>query len=576
MPSLPGARRRPNDEVAARTITCGSARGAERMTTPTPGPGMDAPALARGDDTAGRSAGLVAAGILVSRLTGFVRTWLIARYLGNSAENDAYTMALRVPNALRNLLGEGTLSAAFVPVYSALLGRGDARGARTLANALLGVLLAGVSVLTLVGILAAPWLTAVLAAGFTAEKAELTTRLMRVLFPMAGLMVISGWCLGVQNSHRRFFISYASAALWSVTQIVLLAGWGARASSMVELAWWLSWATLAGAALQVSVQLPEVWRLAGPLRPSVRSGTHDVSLVLRNLVPVIGALGVVQLSGFADGFIAAFLADGSVSTLGYANQLMLLPVAMFGIAVSASSLPELSRVPQGDADHSVRAAHREAVRARVQNGWVRILFYVVPSAIVFVAFGDLVIGVLLRSGKFGLAEQALVHATLAAYALGLVGFSSNRLFATVFHAVQDYRTPLRFSMLSVTVSIGAAAGLAFTFRTHPLAVAGVALGAAVGSWVNFVLLTGRVRDRFGPLLDAAARGVVIRIAALALAAALVSSGVRVVLPPLHRYVEAAVVLGVYALVYLLGSWWFGSSEASRWLRLAPRRTSSSQ
>ncbi len=525
------------------------------------------------DATAGRAAGLVAAGILVSRLTGLVRTKLIAHFLGSSAENDAYNMALRIPNALRNLFGEGTLSAAFVPVYSALLGRGEERESKALANALLGVLLVGVSVLTLVGIVAAPWLTAVLAAGFTAEKAELTTRLMRVLFPMAGLMVISGWCLGVQNSHRRFFISYASAALWSVTQIVLLAGWGARASSMVELAWWLSWATLAGAVLQVSVQLPEVWRLAGPIVPRLTSGNRDVALVLRNLVPVIGALGVVQLSGFADGFIAAFLADGSVSTLSYANQLMLLPVAMFGIAVSASSLPELSRDSGAATDVAAQAAQREAIRARVQNGWVRILFYVVPSAIVFIVFGDLVIGVLLTSGAFGLEEQRLVHATLAAYAVGLVAFSSNRLFATVFHAGQDYRTPLRYSMVSVTVSVVAAAALAYAFRAQALAVAGIALGAAIGSWVNFTLLSSRVRKRFGVLLDVAATGVVRRISALTFAATLVSSAVRYLLPPMHRYVEAPVVIGVFSIVYLLGSWWFGSSEASRWLRLAPRRAS---
>jgi len=525
------------------------------------------------ESAAGRSAGLVGAGILVSRLTGLVRTKLIAHFLGSGAENDAYSMALRVPNALRNLLGEGTLSAAFVPVYSAMLGRGDARGAKTLANALLGVLLVGVSVLTLAGIVAAPWLTAVLAAGFPAESAELTTRLMRVLFPMAGLMVISGWCLGVQNSHRRFFISYASAALWSVAQIVLLAGWGARASSMVELAWWLSWATLAGAALQVSVQLPEVWRLAGPLRPTLQSANHDVMPVLRNLLPVIGALGVVQLSGFADGFIAAFLAEGSVSNLGYANQIMLLPAALFGIAVSASSLPELSRASTAAVDPVELAAQREAVRVRVRNGWMRILFYVVPSAIVFMVFGDLVIGVLLRSGKFGLQEQTLVHATLAAYAVGLVGFSSNRLFATVFHAMQDYQTPLRFSMISVAVSIGCAAALAYVFRSHALAVAGVALGATIGSWVYFGLLTGRIRSRFGALLDQAARSVVGRIVVLSTVATVVSVAVRLSLPPLHRYAEATVVLGVFALVYLLGSWWFGSAEASRWLRLAPRGAS---
>ncbi len=515
----------------------------------------------------GRAAGLVAAGILVSRLVGFVRTWFAARYLGAGAAQDAYTMALRVPNALRNLLGEGTLSAAFVPVYSAMLAREDERGARALANALLGVLLVGVSLLTLLGIALAPVLTAVLASGFDAERAALTTRLIRVLFPMAGLMVISGWCLGVQNSHRRFFLSYASAAMWSVAQIVLLAGWGSRAESLAQLAWWLAWATLAGAVLQVSVQLPEVWRLAGPLRPTFGLGNTEVRAVLGNLVPVIGALGVVQLSGFADGFIAAYLEPGSVSVLGFANQLMLLPVALFGIAVSASSLPEFAR----DRSALEQETVREALRARVQDGWVRILFYVVPSAVVFVLFGDLVVGVLLRSGQFGLREQVLVHGTLAAYAVGLVSFATNRLLAAVFHARQDYRAPLRFSMVSVGVSIATAASLAFAFRTHALAVAGIALGAAIGSWVNFTLLSTRLRRELGPLLASAGRAALWRIVTATALAAVVAGALRPLTDGLHRWVEGPLVLGTFSVIYLVTSWWRGSGEAARWLRLAPRR-----
>lgn len=515
----------------------------------------------------GRAAGLVAAGILVSRLAGFVRTWFAARYLGASAAQDAYTMALRVPNALRNLLGEGTLSAAFVPVYSALLARDDERGARALANALLGVLLVGVSVLTLLGIALAPLLTQVLAAGFDAERAALTTRLIRVLFPMAGLMVLSGWCLGVQNAHRRFFLSYASAAMWSLAQIVLLAGWGARAESMAQLAWWLAWATLAGAVLQVGVQLPEVWRLAGPLRPTLGGASGDVRTVLRNLLPVIGTLGVVQLSGFADSFIAAYLAEGSVSVLGFANQLMLLPVALFGIAVSAASLPELARDRAALAQEDVR----EALRSRVADGWVRILFYVVPSALAFVAFGDLVIGMLLRSGAFGLREQQLVHGTLAAYAVGLVAFSSNRLFAAVFHARQDYRSPLRFSMASVAVSIACAAGFAYAFRAHELAVAGIALGAAVGAWVNFGLLRTRLGRELGTLLTGPARRAVWRVVGATLAATLAGAAVRAVADGWHQWVAGPLVLGAFSLAYLLVSWWFGSGEAARWLRLRPRR-----
>ncbi len=515
----------------------------------------------------GRAAGLVGAGILVSRLTGFVRTWFIARFLGLSDENDAYMMALRIPNALRNLFGEGTLAAAFVPVYSGLLARGDERAARTLANALLGVLLVGVSVLTLLGIAAAPWLTALFAPGFDPVRAELTTRMIRVLFPMAGLMVLSGWCLGVQNSHRRFFVSYASAAMWSVAQILLLVVGGPRAASLTELAWWLAWATLAGAALQVATQLPEVWRLAGPLRPTVSLQADGVRTTLRNIVPVVGALGVVQLSGFADGFIASFLPSGSVTALGYANQLMLLPVALFGIAVSASSLPELAR----DRSALDAAEAATALRERVRSGWLRILFHVVPSAVVFMAFGDLVIGMVLRSGAFGLDDQRLVHATLAAYAVALASFSSNRLFSATFHAMQDYRTPLRLSMVSVTVTVVSAAALSLPWRDRPMAVAGIALGAALGSWVNFALLTSRLRRTLGSL-DAPVVRVTFRriLVATAIAAALAAVP-RVLLGGQHRWVQGPVVLGVFSLCYLGVSWWAGSAEAARWLRLPVRQ-----
>ncbi len=498
---------------------------------------------------------------------GFVRTWFLARYLGTDAANDAYTMALRVPNALRNLLGEGTLSAAFVPVYSGLLARGDERGARALANALLGVLLGAVSLLSLLGMLLAPWLTAIFAPGFDAELAALTTRMIRVLFPMAGLMVLSGWCLGVQNSHRRFFVSYASAAMWSVAQIVLLVGWGARAESLAQLAWWLSWATLAGAALQVAAQLPEVWRLAGPLRPTVDLGAEGVRTTLRNIVPVVGALGVVQVSGFADSFIASFLPSGSVTTLAYANQLMLLPVALFGISVSASSLPELSR------ERGVLGADQAAaaLRERVQSGWLRILFYVIPSALVFIVFGDLLVGMVLRSGKFGLAEQRLVHVTLAAYAVALASFASNRLFAAVFHSMQDYRTPLRLAMVSVSVTVVTAAALSLPWRADPLAVAGVALGAALGSWVNFALLYSRLRRVLGAIATGSVPSTIGRIVGTTGIAALAAAGLRLLTAGQHRWVQGPLVLGGFSLCYLLVSWFLGSSEAARWLRLRPRR-----
>ena len=360
----------------------------------------------------GRAATVVGAGILVSRVTGLVRSFVFSHYFGLGLEGDAYNTAIKIPNTMRSLLGEGALSASFVPVYSRLLAKGDERGANALAGAVLGLLMMAVSVLTLAGIALAPLLTSVLASGFTGEQRQLTIVLTQIMFPMTACMVLSGWCLGVQNSHRRFFWSYASAAMWNIAQIVLLVGWGPNARSPQQLAVWLAWGTLTGSVLQVLVQLPEVLRLVRPLRITLRRTAEGVRETLSNVVPVVTALGVVQLSSFVDLQIATYLPYGAVTSLGNANAVVLLPVALFGISVAASSLPEFSRDTSGTTDYSV-------LLERLRGGWQRILFYIVPSTVACIAYGDLIVGLLYRwQAKFGRADQQVVHAVLAAFRRG--------------------------------------------------------------------------------------------------------------------------------------------------------------
>ncbi|WP_053334547.1 murein biosynthesis integral membrane protein MurJ [Gemmatimonas phototrophica] len=514
----------------------------------------------------GRSAFVVGAGILISRVVGLLRNTAFAYFFGAGAASDAYNAAFKIPNAVRNLLGEGTLSAAFVPVYSRLLGQGDAAAARALANAVLGLLLVAVSLLTLVGIAGAPVLTAVLAPGFDHETQQLATRLTRVLFPMTGVMVLSGWCLGIQNSHRRFFWSYASAALWSVAQIVLLLVWGPRAHDAQQLSLWLAWATLAGALLQVAGQMPEVLRLTGPLRPTLNRAAEGVGQTLRNIVPVVTALGVVQISGFVDLQIASYLPAGAATNITYANTLALLPVSLFGVSVAAASLPEFSR------DSGAMAL--DALRERLRGGWQRILFYVVPSTIVFIVLGDYCVGVLYRAGQFGEAEQRVVHAVLAGYAVGLVSFGSVKLLGSAFYALQDYRTPLRASVASITVSAAAAVAIAVPLRASPYATAGIALASAMGSYVNLAVLARGLRRRLGTLYTPSMWMGTRRILVAALCAAVVGGGARVLhtafAPTLHVRLAAFPIFAAFAVAYLGSAWWMGSAEAARWLRRAPR------
>ncbi|MBL0172373.1 MAG: murein biosynthesis integral membrane protein MurJ [Gemmatimonadaceae bacterium] len=514
------------------------------------------------DSSGSRSASVVFAGILISRILGLVRTTLFARYFGNGAYADAFNTAFKIPNAVRNLLGEGTLSASFVPVYSRMLAKSDAAGARALAAAVLGFLLAGVSVLTLLGIVAAPWLTAVLAPGFDPARAELTTRLTRVLFPMTGLMVVSGWCLGVQNSHRRFFWSYASAALWSAAQIVLLAWWGKSAESLSQLAWWLAWATLVGSVLQVGAQLPEIVRLVGVLRPTLDRRAEGLTQTLRNIGPVIVALGVVQISSLIDLQIASFLPEGAVSSISYASLIALLPVSLFGVSVAASSLPEFSR-DSGTAREGV-------LLERLRGGWQRILFYIIPCAVVFLVFGDLCVGILLRNGRFGPDEQQAVRIVLAGSAIGLISFSSVKLLASAYYALQDYRTPLRASVSSLLVSAVVAASLAYPFRHEPWGAAAITLGSALGSFVNLAVLVRGLRARLGALYTGPMWVGSRRIVLAALLAVLAALPVRFWVRSLHPMVGGPPTLAVFGVAYLAAAWWMGSREASRLLRLAPR------
>jgi putative peptidoglycan lipid II flippase len=502
---------------------------------------------------------------------GLLRNTAFAYFFGQGSAADAFNAAFKIPNALRNLLGEGTLSASFVPVYSRLVARGDERAAAALARAVLGVLLAGTSLLTLAGVAAAPWLTAVLAPGFTGETAALATRLIRILFPMSALMVVSGWCLGVQNSHRRFFWSYASAALWSVAQIALLAAWGARAPDLTRLAVALAWATLAGSMLQVGAQLPEVSRLVRPLRPSLQTAAEGVSTVLRNVVPVLIALGVVQLSSFIDLQIASYLPTGATSVLAYANTLAILPVSLFGVSIAASALPDLSRASGAGA--------LEALRERVRSGWQRLLFYVVPSAVVLFGFGDYCVGILYRAGAFDAQAQRQVQVVLAASALGLVSFASVKLLASAHHALQDYRTPLRASMASLVVSAAGAVVLSWALRGTAYPAAGIALGSALGSYANLGMQWRGLRARLGALYTPAMWQGTRRIVVAAVSGAIAGTLARVLagalVPGAHPRVTGVPVLAVVAASYLLVAWWMGSAEAARWVRRPVRRVAGS-
>src|SRR5919106_459148 len=237
------------------------------------------------ETSTGRSAFFVGAGILISRIVGLIRQRIFAHYFGSSGEGDAFSAAFRIPNFLQNVFGEGALSASFIPVYAKLLAQDDEAQAGRVANAIFGILALVTAIIVLLGVFATPYIVTLIAAGFEEERRALTITLVRIFFPGAALLVLSAWCLGVLNSHHRFFISYTAPVAWNLAIIAALLYFG-NSVDLSTLAEATAWGSVIGSALQFGVQLPVVLRLIHRFRPVLTFANSHVRQVLTNFFPV--------------------------------------------------------------------------------------------------------------------------------------------------------------------------------------------------------------------------------------------------------------------------------------------------
>lgn len=492
-----------------------------------------------------RHAALVALGILASRIAGFVRQRVFAHYFGQSDAADAFMAAFRIPNVLQNLFGEGSLSASFIPVYASQLARGDQREATRVAGAIAGLLSLVTSVLVLAGVLAAPLLTDLIAPGFEGAKRELTISLVRILFPGAGLLVFSAWCLGVLNSHRRFLLSYTAPVLWNVAMIATLLLFGGG-SEMPRLAVLLAWGSVAGSALQFLVQVPVVRTLVPALRVTFDTAASGVRTVLRNFGPAVLGRGVVQISAFVDEILASLLPTGSVAALANAQLLYTLPVSLFGMSVSAAELPEMSGVADVE--------QRDALRARLNSGLRQIAYFVVPSAVAFLALGDVIAAAILQTGRFTHGDAVFVWGVLGGYAVGLLASTLGRLYSSTFYALRDTRTPLRFAVMRVgmatVLGYGAAIMLppALGIETR-WGVAGLTAASGLCGWIEFALLRRTLNHRLG-VRTGLPPSLAVRLWAAAAAGAGVAWGIKLVLPFEQPIIVGMLVLLPYGVTYL--------------------------
>ena len=533
--SVPEPQNEPSpDEGLAPSGLSAPAEGAQTLQEADAAPGspaeeaLGAERATAGDPSAsgaGSGALLVAAGIFASRVIGLVREGVVAFFFGSGAFADVYRLGLRAPNFLQNLLGEGTLSASFIPIYSRMLEEGREEDAGRFAGAIFGLLAAVAFGAAVLGVVLAEPFVAVIASGFlddadklragevVVDRFELAVTVVRLTFPMTAFLVLSAWALGVLNSHRKFLVSYFAPVAWNVALLAALFG-GAYlvfddpfalgslavvpADGLSQLLVAVFVGGVAGGVLQFGVQLPTALKLMRGFRPSVSLGVEGVREGVRAFVPVVLGRGAYQLSGYLDFWLASIAAAGALGAIGYAQTLYLLPISLFGMSVAASELPELSRISRAELDTFLQ---------RVSGSVRQILYLIVPTVVGYLGFGYLVVA-LLQRGRFGVDDTWQVYLVLAAYTLGMTATTAGRLLQNAFYALNDTKTPARIAVWRVAVSGVIGAGLMFLLDRYSVADAvsvaangeplflgavGLALGSAVGAWVELWRLVAALR-----------------------------------------------------------------------------------
>lgn len=490
---------------------------------------------------------LVGMGIFLSRIAGLVRERVFAHYFGNSDAGDAFKAALKIPNFLQNLFGEGVLSASFIPVYAQQLALKHDEDAAKVASVVGSLLFVLTSILVVFGVFLTPTMIDLIAPGFEGEKRQLTINIVQILFPGTGFLVMSAWCLGILNSHKRFFLSYVAPVIWNAAIIATLMIWGGS-QEQFPLAETVAWGLVVGSLLQFLIQLPLASRLAKKIRPSFDLRIREVRTVLKNFVPVVFSRGVVQVSAYIDNILASLLPTGAVSALAYSQTLYLLPVSLFGMSVSVAELPTMSQ-----ATGTVEEI-QSYLQGRLNRGLKQIAFFIIPSIVGFIFLGDLIVGAVFQTGEFQSENTRYVWMVLAGASLGLLASTMGRLYSSTFYSLKDTRTPLKFAVVRVFFTISL--GYLFAFVLPPyfgldsrFGTVGISISGGLAAWIEFYFLRKSLNKKIGNTGLSMEFQFAVWMVALFSALAAFSLNYFVLPVSLHVILRAVMALGLFGVIY---------------------------
>jgi len=437
-----------------------------------------------------RSAGLISIATFTSRILGVVRETVLAYYFGASAQMDAFNVAFRIPNLLRDLFAEGAMTAAFVPAFTRAIGERGREHAWRLGNLVINALLLITGTLVVLGILFAGPITAAIAPEFAATpgKLELTTGLTRVMLPFLTTVAVAVAFMGMLNALHRFFVPSLSPAMFNVATILctialvpVMPRFGLPPIMAVALG------TLLGGLGQIALQWPVAHRLGFRYRPIVSFRDQELVNVLRMMVPGTVGIAAVNINVLVNTYLATG-EEGAVSWLGYAFRLMYLPIGLFGVSIATAALPDVSR-------HAAAADHA-AMRRMVSSAVRLMLMLNVPAMIGLVVLAGPIVALIYERGQFTPADTAATAAALMFYAPGLLGYSAVKIASPTFYALRDSRTPVTVSLISVALNLALNLML-----VRVMGYQGLALGTAIAALFNAGTLLWLLRRRIGGLDD---------------------------------------------------------------------------
>lgn len=412
---------------------------------------------------------------LLSRLTGFARDIMLAAILGAGPVADAFFVAFRLPNHFRAIFAEGAFNASFVPAYAHVHGKGGEISARLFANRIFTLLFLSQVVLLVVAWLFMPQAMSILAPGFSdePEQRRLAIELTRITFPYLLLITLVTLYGGMLNVMHRFASAAAASIFLNISMMATLA----LAAFFPTAGHAAAWGVLISGFLQYFLLAGDLSSHGGLPRFAPLKLDEDVRAFFRALGPAtVGSMGT-QVALFADTIIATFLPAGALSALYYADRLNQLPIGVIGIAIGTVLLPEMSRRLTSGDDAGAMAAQRRAFDFTLLSS--------MPFVIAFLTVPDVITRAMFARGAFSKADAAAAGATLAAYAIGLIPFVLIRSAVATFYARKDTATPVKAALIGVAVNVALKIAL-----MGPLAQIGLALGTAIGAWINLLLVLG--------------------------------------------------------------------------------------